>query len=322
VFSLEVSLLLLSKRKTMTVESRVVCEDGDDETDIQHRLSLHSLGEDVFQNIASYLDARDLSMVDSCCSITRRLGKPVWNRLKTNVKATSHAWVDLKENSAKDLSVLGYRAQRFAEYAEIQRGLIEEAEGSDAIRCSECGILPLVEVQTFRDPGAFHFFLRLSATCREPPNLVLWQGFSNPIEQGAWGESTILFFHLKEMNQTIEWTRSMKDAFNYGSRSCESIDTPQFQNRVRDAFNELSLTIVAFPREHCHSSPGLVVFSSGVSSVSRDNRMYYRVRSRHCRTESKGNESWVYPTLVTNRLTSSHDSAELLGIRVVCKGIV
>jgi hypothetical protein len=303
----------------MTVEPRAIREN--DETDALPRLSLHNLGEDVFQNIASYLDARDLSMVDSCCSVIRRLGEPVWDRMKADVTATSHAWVELKENSAKEITVLGYRAKRFAEYAEIQRGLIEEAEGSDAIRCSECGILPLVEVQTFREPEAFHFFLRLSATCKQPPNLVLWQGFSTPVEQGAWGESTILFFHLKEMNTNIEWTRPMKDAFNYG-RNCDSIDTPQFQNRVRDAFNNLSLTIVAFRREHCQQSPGLAVFSSGVNSVSRDNRMYYRVRSRHCRTKSKGNESWVYPTLVTNRVTSSHDSSELLGIRVVCKGIV
>ena len=331
-------------------------------------INILGLGEDVFQHIVAYLDPYDLSMLDSSCSTTRRLCQRVWRHLKSNIVATPYAWADFQtdfpnsssssSSNPKGLAILEYRAQAFAARAEINRGhnvMKDDNDRDDVgdttlIRCPECGLLPLIEVQTFREPEAFYFFLRLSAIASAPTptcassneregkeksssnnsakkhSMVLWEGFSSPMEQGAWGESTILFFHLKEINNKIEWTKSMKDAFNFGMKNSDSIDTSQYQNRLKQGLDNLSLTIVAFRKseECCFSTPELVVFSTGINSVSRDNRMYYRIRSQHCRRKPSKDgrkESWVYPTLVTNKVDATHSSTELLGMRVVCKGI-
>jgi hypothetical protein len=295
-------------------------------SDEETLLGFENMGDDVFQIIFSFLNAHELSLVDVCSSTTRILSGKAWDRLSREITATSYSRVDLQDFfTPKQQSILFYRAMRLAERMELQNQCrLDIVEKSDVNGiCPECGMLPDIEIQAFQKTESILFFARLSSgvtkTNSSPAN-VIWQGFVSPHKQHTWGESTILFFHLKEFSSTMNWAPVMKELLNYEHIGHDSVNSPQFQSLVQKAFGNLALTVVAFRREHFQPVP--ILSSSGINSVSRDNRLFFRIESRHCRSRSTGREAWLYPTLVANIAMSAETPGELLGVRLVCEGVV
>mmetsp|Transcript_22679 Transcript_22679/g.42175 ORF Transcript_22679/g.42175 Transcript_22679/m.42175 type:complete len:224 (+) Transcript_22679:368-1039(+) len=208
------------------------------------------------------------------------------------------------------------------------------------------------EIHAFQKPEAFLFFVRLttgkiddednSRGDLSATSVVHWEGFVTAVEQGAWGDSTILFFHLKELADIIQWTPSIQELLNFSHR--ERDEDAQFQNTVKEAFSNFALTMVAIRKEEGHTddrplsskvpsfSPNLVVASRGVHFVTQDNKIYYHVHSRRYSTHEASNakntcsegggtvgQSEIFPRLVTTEsIPASNQPGVLLGIRLVC----
>jgi hypothetical protein len=230
--------------------------------------------------------------------------------------------------------------------------------------------------QVFREPEAFLFYARmtnrtetvttatarqgrgncsLSSSSRHEVNstetVVHWEGLVSALDQGGWGSSSILFFHLRELGNKLQWTPSMEQVLRYQHKQTDPVENQKYQAIVKRAFENFSLVMVAFPKEgHPQSSsskPRLVVATKGVHFVSHYNRLYFHIPSKQyvyqqspplpssaqdasdddCQSLSSStpspshtvvSSSWVYPRLVTSEAVDDDSPGELFGVRLVC----
>jgi hypothetical protein len=226
-------------------------------------------------------------------------------------------------------------------------------------RCQPTGNSPSLlsqyfDPQAFREPEAFIFYVKMMTshtkelstttttsksrdenkhTANSTANIVHWEGLVSALDQGGWGSSSILFFHLREVATVLHWTPEMEHVLRYvhNREVHHPIDDEEYQHLVKKAFQNFSLVMVAFPKHeqpHCIASrPRLVVATKGLSFVSQDNRLYFHLPSRHydtCQLKKDDKEhvpsssSWVYPRLVTSEAVDQDKPGELFGIRLVC----
>jgi hypothetical protein len=289
----------------------------------QNALPIQSLGDDLFQTILSYLDAKDLALVDACSTETHNLSPLAWKRLSRSMPVASSSQLDLQKGlTSKQRPIIHFRAARFAKRMELQnihrsdRGNADFFFGNQCV-CPDCGLLPTIEMKTFQEPESFLYFVRLSRSINSS-QVVVWQGFVPRMQRrrGECGESAVLVCDLKAVSNEISWSSKVKQI---------PVDNPLFMKWVRTALGGLSVTVVAFDRENFQSSPRLVVSSSGLHSVSRlplHERIFYNIQSRHCHNESTGNDSWVSPRLIARENPTVEKSGELLGLRLEMKGFM
>jgi hypothetical protein len=299
-------------------------------------LNLQSLGSDDFLNlILSYLNAKELSMVDACCSKeTQRASALAWNRLSRKVQGATQLLE--ARYSAKQRSILEFRAARFAERMEHQSThepfyrTNRNSDKSCCVLCPECGLLPNIETETFREPEAFDFFVRLSSASlnHHGPRVVLWQGFVPTFGRrscrGLSETSTVICYsNLEALSSDIGWSSAMREKLGFEHQKHGSVEGPDFMKWVRRALGSLSVTVVAFRKEILHSPPNLVVSGNGLHSVSRSSdRLCYNLQSKHCYALAEGKESWVSPRLITRESPTAEKPGQLLGIRLELKGLI
>jgi hypothetical protein len=291
---------------------------------------IYLLSPELLETILAFLDTRDLSRFDVCSSITRKSTERIWKeRGVLNLRATSYALVDLKDRyTAKEKAILQFRARQAARNSE------SETLSDPNFRSSSVSI-PNIETSVFRESIRFHFYVLLQHVPDDDAHssqqsTIVWEGFVSPMEQGAWAASTIFFFHMKELSSTdMNWTQDMKTllAFPHGD-DFDSVEDPSFQKIMAQAFDGLTLTLVAFRKGDINAKPHPIVSTRGIQHVSRDNRLYYHMTSRGLRRQSNSSdetleeEVQIFPRLVTNPASSSEQPGQLLGLRLVCQGII
>ena len=299
---------------------------------------LTSIPSDVYQLVGGYLNAWDLCQLDETCSAAKQQSFPVWERLATNVPTVSAAHSDLftYNTTAKARATLFYRAVRFAQQMET----LNAQHMMSSSPCEGCKGFPDTDQMVLLEPEAFLCFCRISVTGMDidsssSTTSVVWQGFVNPMEQGAWGDSTILFFPLKEKVEESNWSDAWKRLFAQPVHPQDAVNdnsTSDYQTALAQASSQIAVTIIAFRKEYPDlEPPSLVCATRGLDYISQDNKVYYHLTSRpgqqHVMSLSPGEEeSFLYPRLVASVPTTSSPEqqqeatpSQLLGIRLLAK---
>eukprot|EP00529_Nitzschia_sp_RCC80_P023247 CAMPEP_0113474304 /NCGR_PEP_ID=MMETSP0014_2-20120614/18508_1 /TAXON_ID=2857 /ORGANISM="Nitzschia sp." /LENGTH=465 /DNA_ID=CAMNT_0000367133 /DNA_START=203 /DNA_END=1600 /DNA_ORIENTATION=- /assembly_acc=CAM_ASM_000159 len=200
-------------------------------------------------------------------------------------------------------------------------------EISQSTSSSSSALSRYFDKQVFREPEAFIFYVKMtnrnqsrhtshssssSATSTTITNsknskddrssyedIVHWEGLVSALDQGGWGSTSILFFHLRELGHKLRWTPEMEKVLQYQHGDHQShhpsIDNQEYQEIVKNAFQNFVLVMVAIPKHDDHSQlvtstwtstststsrPRLVVATNGHHFVSHDNRIYFHIPSR------------------------------------------
>lgn len=279
-----------------------------------------SLTPEILIFIASFLDAKELSRFGACSKSTRNQTERTWKEIsERDIRGTSHAFVDMRQRcDGRQQAILHYRAKQAVRRLANILSSVGRAIPQNG------------EIDVFLDYPKYYFFLSLHdqpTDAIERKSSLLWEGFVLPVGQGGLEASTILFFHMKELSLTeIKWTPEIKALLEYehDRDDYDAVENPDFQNLMGRAFDGLVLTLVAFRKGNINAKAELVVSTRGVQFVSRDNRVYFHMTSRQRSTiaDQISEETWVYPRLVTNQAKLTGKPGELLGLRLVCQGVL
>jgi hypothetical protein len=284
---------------------------------------LTSIPADVYQQVGGFLNAYDLCQLDETCHTAKQQTLPLWQRLAVNVPTVSAAYGDLHAYNAteKDRATLHYRAVVFAER-------MEELNAHHMLLsspcCGGCEDFPDIDQMVLLEPEAFLCFCRISVASSSPSShqqrTVVWQGFVNPMEQGAWGESTILFFPLQEISEKANWSPAWRHLLSQTTHPQDAVDrTSDYQTAFTLASGQIAVTIIAFRKEYPHLEPSLVCSTQGIDFVTQDNKIYYHLSSRPGQQHAEEQESFLYPRIVASVPTSEQEPSQLLGIRLLAK---
>lgn len=304
---------------------------------------------DVLDDVLAFLDIQSLTRFDGCCQDARIKSRWAWWQHSRNISAVSFARAELDERyDPREQTILYERAAAFGHKMELwERQRFNNSETQATSRPDSAPqFTQYFSPSVFQEPDAFLFYVRLmnNTKCDDKPSscssessasnhVIHWEGLVTALDQGAWGSSSILFFHLRELADSICWTPSMRKVLAYNHCENDLVENQEYQAIVMNAFQNFSLVMVAIPKEKpvFSCSPRLAVASRGIHFVSHDNRVYFHIPSRHYASphrhatrddhqedeSSTSSSSWVYPRLVTSEAINNQDG-ELFGIRVVC----
>jgi hypothetical protein len=299
---------------------------------------LTMLTEEVLDVVLGFLDTPSLARWDGCSSSTSRLSQRAWQaHCERHVSAVSFARVDLNQHfpSPKEQVILAHRTRAYA-------NRMEDVNRSHT--CEEATRMLSTEFhhQALEEPTRFIFYARLASykhfietgITLEELDSVHWEGFVTAEDQGAGlNESTILFFHMRELASKIQWNDSMKQLLEYNHD-----DDGNLFSLLETAFFSLrtfALTVVAVPKQSTATSafPTVVVATHGFASSTHDNQNFFclgdRTYSRVIESEDDypSQERLPTNTEVFSRLIGSVTNpntgklGQLLGIRLVCNGV-
>lgn len=285
---------------------------------------------DLIHVILSFLDVPDLARWDGSSSIAQETGKEVWRDLqKQTVSASPFAIAELDEYrpTPKEQSILAWR---MTQAVRKHHNKITHCDDIDTM--SESALHIMESTNALVDPRHYHFYisLRHDSWIRgddRSSQKIIWQGFVCPLEQGAWGNSTIFYFHLKDV--VMDWPRALLDVLMIPRESGSTVTNEHFQEDERREFDGLGLALLVVRKREAASVADIqmLVSTRGVRNISVDNRVYYHMTHRQVMSNPNDADELddrlnttarIFPRLVTKTNTPHN----VLGLRLVCEGII
>jgi hypothetical protein len=188
--------------------------------------------EDILDHILSYLDVPSLVYWDCTCKKSSKSTTRVWqsHSQRQPVNAVCTALIELQQyyTTPKRQSILYHRLCEYAKKMERNNITKQKEEEEEEVVICENNF----DIQVFHEPEAYMFLVRLATINNnnygdvddDVNPRVLWEGLVSPVDQGSWGESTIYFFHMKEIDENIKWTTSLQNVLNYNHHPHDDYD--------------------------------------------------------------------------------------------------
>ena len=138
---------------------------------------LTDIGEAPFVEVLSYLDAREISRVQTVCRVFHRNSDLAWRQMEKNPQLLGKLGQDI---DPKARCCRFDKAQRYAQCMETEAR--RHYDYSDPhpthVKCWCCRSFPNLEARAFRNPQKFEFFCRFSSRMAdESKSDVIWEGF-------------------------------------------------------------------------------------------------------------------------------------------------
>ena len=196
------------------------------------------IGETPFVEILSYLDAREISLLQGVCREFHRNSAMAWVELDQTPALQG------KQGQDKTAQARCCRFYKAHEYARRMEALaLKHYDFNDRepthVKCWCCQSFPNLEARAFRYPQKYEFFCRFSLRLDENNPKVVWQGFRPATKISYSG----LSLNVQEMFHQVK----LQEAFD-----TYMVESPSEQTYVTmcDVTDSLMLTVVAVERTY------------------------------------------------------------------------